>query len=85
MSDEWEQYLQQPPTRPVPDDIHYTHEGNVMKLADVKLVKEAVKRFLPLAEMIAARTPNSYDDVVVALLKKLLADDAKLAALLDVK
>lgn len=79
---EWESYLQQP-TRPRPADGYSPHtEGDDMKLEDVK---EGLKRLIPIAELIAARTPNHYDDAVVALLKVLLSDDEKLATLVAAK
>lgn len=83
MSDtEWEDYTQQPPTRPRPADGYTTHtEVLTMTLDDVK---NGLKRLMPVLETVAKITPNAYDDAAVAFLKALLAaSDEKLATIVS--
>ena len=78
VGDEWEDYLQQPPTRPVPaDDRPNPSTENAMNLDDVK---NGLKRLLPVLKTIAAITPTPLDNIAVQFLEALLADDVKLAA-----
>lgn len=81
-SNEWEDYTQQPPTRPRPDDGYTTHtEVLTMTLDDVKT---GLKRLMPVLETVSAITPNKYDDAAVAFLKALLAaSDEKLATIVS--
>ncbi len=46
-------------------------------------IKHGLKRLMPVIETVARLTPNKIDDAAVVFLKALLADDAKLAAVVE--
>lgn len=50
---------------------------------DLTTIADGIRQYLPWAELLAARTKTPVDDALVALLKALLADPAKLAKLAD--
>ena len=51
---------------------------------DLAKLKDALRKYLPLAQFVAKWSPTPYDDIVVAFLEKFLAlDDEKAKAMMS--
>lgn len=74
---EWDDYTQQPSTRPRPVFDSTTPTERTVNIDDVR---EGLERLMPVLEVVVRFTPIKADNLALAFLKALLASDEKLTA-----